>query len=130
MQKKDYEALAAFPYALRKFFRFSEQAASKYGLSIKQYEALLTICGFPGREEITMCEIAQWLQIGYRSAVGLVDRLELQRLVIHKKCKEDKLKALIRITKKGRRVLEKLASQNKHELQRLKRQIRQLSDLL
>lgn len=128
--KKDYQALAVFRYALGKFFRFSELAASKYALYVRQYEALLTICGFPGREEITISEMAQQLQIRYRSAVWLVDRLELERLVIRKKRKVDKFKVFIRITKRGRRVLEKLASLDKQELQRLKPQIRQLSALL
>ncbi|MCI0442734.1 MarR family transcriptional regulator [bacterium] len=130
MQKKDYEALAAFRYALRKFFRFSEEEASKFGLSMRQYQAMLTICGFPDREEITMGEMAEWLQIKHHSAVGLVDRLESQNLVNRKKDKNDKRVVCIRLTRKGKQILEKLASLNKQELKRLKPQIRQLSDLL
>jgi DNA-binding MarR family transcriptional regulator len=130
MQKKDYEALATFRYALRKFFRFSEEAAEKFGLSMRQYQALLTICGFPGREHITMGEMAEWLQIKHHSAVGLVDRLESQHLVVRKRSKEDKRRVFIHITGKGRRVLQKLARLNKEELKRLKPQIQQLSELL
>ncbi len=130
MQKKDYEALAVFRYAIRKFFRFSEQAASEFGLSMRQYQALLTICGFPGREEITMGEMAEWLQIKHHSAVGLVDRLESRNLVNRRRAKDDKRIVCIRVTKKGKGVLEKLASLNKQELRRLKPEIRQLSDLL
>jgi DNA-binding MarR family transcriptional regulator len=130
MQKKDYEALAAFRYALRKFFRFSEQEASNYGLSMRQYQALLTIRGFPGRDEVTMSEMAEWLQIKHHSAVGLIDRLESQNLVVRQKSVEDKRRVLIRITPKGQRILEKLAALNKQELRRLKPQIKQLYDLL
>jgi DNA-binding MarR family transcriptional regulator len=76
MRDKDYEALAQFRYALRKFFRFSELEASKVGLSMRKYQALLNVRGFPGKEEITIAELAEWLQIRHHSAVGLVDRLE------------------------------------------------------
>jgi DNA-binding MarR family transcriptional regulator len=130
MQKRDYEALATFRYAIRKFFKFSEQAAGNVGLSMRQYQALLTICGFPGREQITMGEMAEWLQIKHHSAVGLVDRLESQNLVIRKKSKEDRRRVFIHITGKGRRILQTLARMNKQELRRLKPQIQQLSELL
>lgn len=130
MHKKDYEALAVFRYALRKFFRFSEQEASKVGLSMRQYQALLTIRGFPKKDQITISEIAEWLQIRHHSAVGLVDRLESQGLVIRKRSSEDKRKVLIRLTARGNRMLEKLARMNKEELKRLKPQIKQLADLL
>jgi DNA-binding MarR family transcriptional regulator len=130
MHKKDYEALAVFRYAIRKFFRFSEQESFKLGLSMRQYHALLVILGFPGKEEITIGEMAEWLQIKHHSAVGLVDRLESQNLVKRKKDKNDKRVVCIGLTRKGERILEKLASLNKEELKRLKPQIRQLSDLL
>src|SRR5215471_21282131 len=116
MRRKDYEALAAFRYALRKFFRFSEEAAEQSGLSIRQYQALLTIRGFPGRDEVTVGEIAEWLQIRHHSAVGLVDRLALQHLVTRKRGKTDKRQVYILLTSKGKKILEKLAMLNKEEL--------------
>jgi len=123
MRRKDYEALAAFRYALRKFFRFSEEAASQSGLSIRQYQALLTIRGFPGRDEVTIGEIAEWLQIRHHSAVGLVNRLALQHLVTRKRGKADKRQVYIRLTPKGKKILEKLAILNKEELIRLRPQL-------
>ena len=122
MRKKDYEILAAFRYALRRFFRFSEKAAGEAGLSIRQYQALLTIRGFPGRDEATIGEIAEWLQIRHHSAVGLVNRLEAQGFVIRQKRVPDRREVYIRLTPKGNRVLKKLAFLNKQELQRLKPQ--------
>ncbi len=130
MKKEDYEALAGFRYAIRKFFKFSEEAASTFGLSMRQYQALLTVCGFPGRDQITMGEMAEWLQIRHHSAVGLVDRLESQQLVTRRRSQKDKRRVFIRITGKGKRTLEKLASLNKEELRRLKPQIQQLAVLL
>ena len=46
--KSQYETLAAFRYALRRFIRFSEEAAQAAGVTAQQYQALLAIKGFPG----------------------------------------------------------------------------------
>src|SRR5262249_11054777 len=123
MQRKDYEALASFRYALRKFFRFSEEAASRAGLTTRQYQALLTIRGFPGRDEVTIGEIAEWLQIRHHSAVGLVDRLVSQKVVVRNRGKKDKRQVYIRLTPKGQRILEKLARLHQDELKRLRPQL-------
>ena len=119
MKSKDYEALASFRYALRKFFRFSEEAAAERGLTIRQYQALLTIRGFPGKDEITISDIAEWLQIRHHSAVGLVNRLTHQGLVLRRRGKKDKREVCIRITSKGKAILQKLAYINKEELKQL-----------
>jgi DNA-binding MarR family transcriptional regulator len=119
MKRKDYEALASFRYALRKFFRSSEQAAAETGLTIRQYQALLTIRGFPGKDDVTISDIAEWLQIRHHSAVGLVNRLSKQGLVIRQRSKKDKREVCVRITTKGRTILQKLAYINKQELKNL-----------
>jgi len=41
----EYEALAAFRYALRHFLSFSETAAAEVGLASQQFQALLAIRG-------------------------------------------------------------------------------------
>src|SRR4029077_18020620 len=43
LQAEDYEALAAFRYAIRKFLRFSKEALAGAKLTPEQYEALLAI---------------------------------------------------------------------------------------
>ena len=43
----DYEALAAFRYALRRFVAFSETEAKAAGLTPRQHQALLAIKGTP-----------------------------------------------------------------------------------
>jgi DNA-binding MarR family transcriptional regulator len=50
VSKAEYETLAAFRYALRQFLRFSEEAAQAVGLTPQQYQAMLAIKGFPGRD--------------------------------------------------------------------------------
>src|SRR3569832_1651151 len=71
LSKAEYELLAAFRYALRQFLRFSEEAARAVGIEAQQHQALLAVKGFPGRDRITISELAERLQIRHHSAVGM-----------------------------------------------------------
>ncbi len=117
--KSDYEALAEFRYALRCFLHFSENAAENVGLTLQQHQALLFIIGFPGRERITIGELAERLQTRHHSAVGLVDRLEEQGLVERIPDPHDRRQVLIGLTSKGTQVLESLASIHRQELRHM-----------
>ena len=119
ISKSDYETLAEFRYALRCFLHFSENAAETVGLTLQQHQALLFIIGYPGRERITIGELAERLQIRHHSAVGLVDRLEEQGLVERTPNEEDRRQVLIGLTGKGTRVLESLANIHREELRHM-----------
>lgn len=116
MTKTDYETLAAFRYELRKFLNFSERAAEEHGLAVQQYLALLAIEGFPGRDHVSVGELAERLRIAPQSAVGLVDRLESAGLVSRESAAGDRRKVDVRLTRRGRAKLEKLASVHRQEL--------------
>jgi DNA-binding MarR family transcriptional regulator len=117
--KQEYETLATFRYNLRHFLRFSESAAESAGLTSRQYQALLAIKGFPARDCVTVGELAQQLQIAHHSAVGLVDRLALQKLVFREAGTEDRRQVYVKLTARGVEVLEELTSAHKEELRRL-----------
>jgi DNA-binding MarR family transcriptional regulator len=117
--KADYETLAEFRYALRHYLRFSKNAVETAGITLQQHQALLFIIGFPGREQVTIGELAERLQIRHHSAVGLVDRLEEQGLVERTPNEEDRRRVFIGLTKKGVGVLESLASMHREELRYL-----------
>lgn len=117
--KGDYETLAEFRYALRCFLRFSENAAEFAGLTMQQHQALLFIIGYPGREQVTIGELAERLQIRHHSAVGMVDRLEEQGLVERIHNGMDRRQVFIRLTDKGIGVLKSLASTHQEELRQL-----------
>src|SRR5512136_2087885 len=106
--KEDYQTLAEFRYALRCFLAFSENAAKSAGLTLQQHQALLFIIGYPGREQVTISELAERLQIRHHSTVGLVDRLEEQGLVERIQDQEDRRQVFIRLTEKGASVLKSL----------------------
>ncbi len=116
LAKSDYELLAEFRYTLRKFLGFSEAMAVKHGVTAQQYQALLAIEGFPGRNWVTVGELAEQLRTTHHSAVGLVDRMEVLRLVSREKSTEDRRRVHVTLTTKGRGLLEKLYRVHRTEL--------------
>src|SRR2546421_1571489 len=65
-----YERLAALRQALRRFLGFSAVAARRAGLPPQQHQALLAIKGFPGRDYVSIRELAAALELRHHSAVG------------------------------------------------------------
>ena len=127
-KKADYESLAAFRYALRQFLRFSEEAAVSAGLSPQQHQALLAIKGFPGRDSVTIGELAEKLQIKHHSAGGLVDRLEAEGYVERQTSAEDARRVFVVLTALGERVLARLSAWDQQELRRIGPTFRALLD--
>jgi len=119
LNKSQYETLAAFRYALRKFLHFSEEAANAAGVTTQQHQALLAIKGFPGRDHVTMGELAERLQLRHHSAGGLVDRLALEKLVSRVPSTKDRRRVYIKLTARGDRVLNKLSVTHSRQLKRL-----------
>jgi len=118
ISKEEYETLAAFRYQLRKFLHFSEQAAEAAGITPQQHQALLAVKGFPGRDYVTIGELAERLQIRHHSAVGLVDRLAAQNLVIRQPG-EDRRVVQVSLTQEGEAVLQRLTAVHREELREI-----------
>ena len=128
--KAQYEALAAFRYALRQFIRFSEEAAQAAGITAQQHQALLAIKGFPGRDSVTVGELAERLQLRHHSAVGLIDRLVAEKLVSRAPSPEDRRQVLVQLTDRGESMLEKLTSVHRDQLRQIGPEIQQLLERL
>ncbi len=122
--KAEYEALAAFRYAIRRFLRFSEQTARKAGITPQQHQVLLAIRGFPGRESATISELAERLQMRQHSMVGLIDRIEAQGLVQRDHGTADRRQVYVSLTPAGEALLGKLALIHRQELQRMRDALR------
>ena len=116
LSKEDYQTLAEFRYALRKFLGFSEDAATQHGVTPQQYQAMLAIAGFPGRDWLSVGELAEQMRIAHHSAVGLIDRLEAMKLVKRIAEKEDRRRVRVELTAKGRKLFEKLYRVHREEL--------------
>ncbi len=124
--KAEYETLAALRYALRRFTRFSEGAATAAGLTSQQHQALLSIKGFPDRDYVSIGELAERLQIRHHSAVGLVDRLVAQKLVIRSVSVDDRRQVHVLLTPRGERMLEELSAAHREELRRISATLHEL----
>ena len=128
--KAEYETLAALRHALRQFLHFSEEAARSAGLTPQQHQALLAIKGFPGRNSITIGELAERLQIRPHSAVGLADRLVSGRLATRRPDRQDRRQVHLALTARGEAVLERLSTAHREQLRRMGPQIGQLLERL
>jgi DNA-binding MarR family transcriptional regulator len=124
----DYEALAAFRYALRRFLAFSEDAARGMGLTAQQHQAILTIKGFGG--PVTVGNLADHLLIRPHSAVELVDRLVQAELVSRAPDEGDRRRVVIALTPQAEDVLQALSATHLEELGRNKAFLVQLLERL
>ncbi len=118
LQAKDYAALGAFQYAMRKLLRFSKEVlAARAKLTPEQYEALLAIKGNSGANGVTVGEISERLQVKHHTAVSLLDKLEAQKLATRKRAAVDRRNVNVELTKAGALLLTRLAAIHHHELQ-------------
>ena len=116
---RDYAQLASFRHVLRGFLRFSEGAAASVGLSSQHYQAMLILRGWPQDQPVSINDLAQQLLIKHNSAVGLVDRLVEEGLVVREPSTIDRRKVELRMSSRGRQVLAKLAASHREELRRI-----------
>jgi DNA-binding MarR family transcriptional regulator len=126
LSKAEYELLAAFRYALRQFLRFSEESARAMRIEPQQHQALLAIKGFPGRDKVTIGELAERLQIRHHSAVGLAGRLVANGLAAREADASDRRQVYLTLTPHGEALLEQLAATHKEELRRLRPELHAL----
>jgi DNA-binding MarR family transcriptional regulator len=119
VSKAEYEALAAFRYALRRFLHFSEEAAGALGLTPQQHQALLAIKGYPGRDQVLIGELAERLQVRPHSAGELADRLEAQGYVYRVPGTDDRRQTYLALTPAGTAILARLSAIHREELRRI-----------
>jgi DNA-binding MarR family transcriptional regulator len=112
----DYRALAEFRYRLRRFLRFSEEAARKAGLEPQQHQLLLAVKGLPKESKGTIGALAERLQIQHHSAVELVDRLAERGLVRRLRDPSDRRQVLVRLRPSGEKILRELSIYHLAEL--------------
>jgi len=124
ISKADYEALAAFRYALRRFLRFAEEGARAAGLTPQQHQLLLAVKGHPERDWLSVTELAEALQIRHHTAVGLVDRCEQAELIRRVADPRDRRQVRVLLTARGEGILGRLSTRNRRELDTLRRALR------
>jgi DNA-binding MarR family transcriptional regulator len=120
MPKADLEALAEFRYRLRRFLRFSEELTRRHGMTPLQYQLLLQIKGFPGRDWATVGELAERLQAKHHGVVALISRCETAAWVARRASPTDRRRVEVKLTRQGVARLDRLARLHRTELESLR----------
>jgi DNA-binding MarR family transcriptional regulator len=119
MAKSDFEALAEFRYRLRRFLRFSEELAQAHGITPLQYQLMLQVKGFPGREWASVAELAERLQAKHHGVVALISRCEALGLVRRQASATDLRRVEVHLTEQGEACVAELARLHRAELAQL-----------
>ena len=113
----DYEALAAFRYAMRKFLSFSRRAlATEAQLTTEQYEVLLALKAFSSPPGLTISDLGERLQVKPHTVVSLINKLESLGFVRREQGTEDRRQVFVRLTPAGSRILAKVAVLHRREM--------------
>jgi DNA-binding MarR family transcriptional regulator len=119
LTKEDFEALARFRFGIRRYLRFSEEAVRRHGVAPQQYQLMLAIKGFPGRDWAVVRELAERLQLRHHSVVELISRAQSQGLVDRTPDPDDARAVRVTLTQQGDHLLGQLAALHRDELRRM-----------
>ena len=112
----DYKTLSEFRYQVRKFIKFSEDAARRLGLNSQQHQLLLALKGLPDGTTPSIGVLAERLQVRHHSAVELLDRLAKRGFVARARDPRDRRSVLVHITARGDTALRTLTRMHRKEL--------------
>lgn len=112
----DYQSLAEFRYQIRRFIRFSEEAARRAGIEPRQHQLLLAIKGLPPQERPRIGVLAERLQLQHHSTVELANRLARRGYVRRVRERDDRREVLLNLTPKGEKLLGGLSLDHRAEL--------------
>ena len=116
LHQRDYAALAAVRYRIRRFLVFSEDAARAAGIEPQQHQLLLAIRGLPAGLAPDVTSVAERLQIRHNSAVELVRRAAAAGLVKRTPDPADARRVALSLTRRGSQSLERLSRLHRTEL--------------
>ncbi|NYI68664.1 MarR family winged helix-turn-helix transcriptional regulator [Spelaeicoccus albus] len=116
LSKTDFEELARFRFGIRRYLRFSEETVRKRGLTSQQYQLMLALKGYPGKDWATIQELAGRLQLRHHSVVELVNRATDRALVRREPDPADARVARVVLTASGDEILEELSEMHRDEL--------------
>lgn len=112
----DYQRLAAFRHALRRFLAFSETAARRAGIRPQQHQVLLAIKGAPGTQGVTVGYLARRLLLQPNSAAELADRMVNCGLLVRKQGRADRRRVFLSLTPSAEKALHALSAAHIREL--------------
>jgi len=113
----DFKAMAELRYQIRKFIRFSENAARSAGIEPQQHQLLLAVRGLPDGAKPTIGALAERMQLQHHSTVELIDRLVDRGFLCRLRATEDRRQVLVKLTHEGEEFLQRLSLHHLEELQ-------------
>jgi DNA-binding MarR family transcriptional regulator len=119
LTKRDFEALARFRFGIRRYLRFSEETVRRHGVTPQQYQLMLALKGFPGRDWAVVRELADRIQLRHHSVVELVNRAQSQGLVDRTGDPDDARAVRVVLTDQGEQLLGRLSALHRDELRRM-----------
>jgi DNA-binding MarR family transcriptional regulator len=123
----DYQALATFRFALRRFTAFSEEAAMAAGLMPQQHQALLVIKALSAAGNApSVGDLSTQLLIRHHSAVELVNRLVRMALVQRVRDPSDRRRVRVALTALAEGKLAALSSAHLDELRAIRPELTRL----
>jgi len=93
--------MAELRYQIRRFLRFSENAARQAGIEPQQHQLLLAIRGLPPQLKPTIGVLAERMQLQHHSTVELIDRLVERGFVCRLRAADDRRQVLVKLTGQG-----------------------------
>src|SRR5262249_25809581 len=113
----DFKAMAEPLYQIRRFLRFSENAARQAGIEPQQHQLLLAVRGLPDVLKPTIGVLAERMQLQHHSTVELIDRLVERGFLFRLRSEDDKRQVLVKLTHDGKEILKRLSLHHLHDLQ-------------
>jgi len=109
--------MAELRYQIRRFLRFSENAARQSGIEPQQHQLLMAVRGLPDGFKPTVGVLAERMQLQHHSTVELIDRLVERGFLCRLRATDDRRQVLVKLTHDGEQFLEKLAIHHLQEWQ-------------
>jgi DNA-binding MarR family transcriptional regulator len=113
----DFKAMAELRYQIRRFLRFSENAARTAGIEPQQHQLLLAVRGLPDGLKPTIGVLAERMQLQHHSTVELIDRLVDRGFLSRLRATDDRRQVFVKLTHDGEEFLKKLSLYHLQELQ-------------
>ncbi len=112
----DFQSMAELRYQIRRFLRFSENAARQAGLEPQQHQLLLAVRGLPDHSKPTVGVLAERMQLQHHSTVELIDRLVDRGFLCRLRASDDRRRVLVKLTHEGEKFLKTLSLDHLQEL--------------
>lgn len=120
LSERQYHSLSRFRSALAQFLRFSERAARAAGITPTQYLLLLHLRGSTQDCCATVGQLAERLHASAHGTTALVGRCCAGGLVSKQRSRADARCVEVRLTRRGRRIIERVAARHRDELESLR----------